>query len=172
MEIYQLTCHPESVLPLQSVLPHGAVGQGFSVPQARKFPGQLLCGRSKVQRDCVPARALLSVCSNSSVQLHQDKAWECYQQLRRSTLHEVLTELLTSMSDACSCAVCPEDTHIPTVQCLKEKAFICTVRRERLLRGAWLRRAWLIPSSAGVCLFPSGCHWKMRAAPFWMLLWD
>lgn len=48
----------------------------------------------------MPARAPLSVCSDVSVQLHQDKAWECYKQLGMSTLYEVLTELLTDMSNA------------------------------------------------------------------------
>lgn len=71
--MYHPTCHPH--LPLRPVLPHGAAGQGLSAPQARKL--QLLYGGPKIQRDCVPARAPFSVCSNVGVQLHVDKAWEC-----------------------------------------------------------------------------------------------
>lgn len=167
--MYHPTCHLH--LPLWHGLSHDAPGQSFSAQG--NCLGCCSGWDPKIQRDCVPTRAPLSVCSGVSVQLHQDKAWECHQQLGMSTLYEVLTELLTNMSNAAVWFV----LRTPIFQqCSASKRRLLSAQSEQKAfserHGSeqpgsfWLRRAWVIPSLAGLCLSPSGCHGKTESSPF------
>lgn len=148
--------------------------QGFSVPQARKLPAHLLCGGPKIQRDCVSAQAPLSVCrikcgsASSSLEgapcmKYWQSCWPTGAML--ATVQSVLRTPIFQQRSA-------------------SKRRLLSAHSEQ--KGFWeghetlhsfprsfrLRRAWLIPSWAGVCLSPSGCHGKTESSPFLGLLWD